>query len=289
MSNIPSSGATAGTSTGGNQQQQNTIVLSGDDSDDEMTNVDYSQYSFWNLEYYIPFFNVNTNEVLRRITKPYLFFLNTDESFVSYTKRGKRQSDLWGPFWIITTLIVVIVMTSNIGHFFNLNAIGKELEGDFQQSGSNNNTSGNEAFRRPTSDLLEWTTDFSLISVGATVFYAFSMVVPALLWVAMKYKGVTVSLVETICVYGYSFAVVIPPLVLCMFNITWLRWILIMGGFLYASVFIVFGLFKEWKKVVTGPQDNIFLLVFAAFIVLSHLILAVFVKFYFYTFSVDLK
>ncbi|EFC49901.1 predicted protein [Naegleria gruberi] len=264
MSNIPSSGATAGTSTGSNQQQQNTIVLSGDDSDDEMTNVDYSQYSFWNLEYYIPFFNVNTNEVLRRITKPYLFFLNTDESFVSYTKRGKRQSDLWGPFWIITTLIVVIVMTSNIGHFFNLNAIGKD-------------------------DLLEWTTDFSLISVGATVFYAFSMVVPALLWVAMKYKGVTVSLVETICVYGYSFAVVIPPLVLCMFNITWLRWILIMGGFLYASVFIVFGLFKEWKKVVTGPQDNIFLLVFAAFIVLSHLILAVFVKFYFYTFSVDLK
>ncbi|KAG2372984.1 hypothetical protein C9374_012927 [Naegleria lovaniensis] len=269
----------------------NSIILSGeDDEEDDLQNIDFSQYSFWNIEYYIPFFNVNTTEVLLRMSKPFLFFASGGESFVAFVKRGKKQADLWGPFWIVTTLIVVIIMTSNIGQFINLRAIGGALENDFNAPVRANSSSDSEQpFRKLNGNLLEWTTDFSLVSVGATVFYAFSLLVPTLLWMMMKYKAIGVSLVETLCIYGYSFVVVIPPLVLCVFDISWLRWILIVLGFTYAAAFIVYGLFKEWKKGVTGPQDNIFLLIFIIFVLACHFILAIFVRFYFFTFHVDLK
>ncbi|KAF0976405.1 hypothetical protein FDP41_004304 [Naegleria fowleri] len=269
----------------------NNLLLSGDDDeDDDLEQMDFSQYSFWNIEYYIPFFNVNTTEVFLRMSKPFLFFASGGESFVAFIKRGKKQADLWGPFWIVTTLIVIIIMTSNIGQFINLRAIGGALENDFNAPVRANSTpDASEPFRKLNGNLLEWTTDFSLISVGATVFYAFSLLVPTLLWIMMKYKAIGVSLVETLCIYGYSFVVVIPPLVMCIFDISWLRWILIVLGFIYSAAFIIYGLFKEWKKGVTGPQDNIFLLIFVIYVFVCHLILAIFVRFYFFTFHVDLK
>jgi len=257
-----------------------------EDSDDDLTNMDFTQYSFWNLEYYIPYFNVNTTEVLERMSKPFLFFAQGRE-FLSFIKRGKKQADLWGPFWIVTTLIVVIVMTSNIGQFMNLRAIGAELEKDLGSSVSGNGTNS-EGFQKISDNLLQWTTDFSLISVGATVFYAFALMVPGIMWAMMKYRSIQVSLMETICIYGYSFIVVIPPLMLCIADVTWLRWVLIILGFIYSALFVFSALFGEWKKAVTGPQDNFFLLIFAIFVFIAHLLLALFVKFYFYTFTVTI-
>ncbi|KAL9646425.1 hypothetical protein ABK040_006423 [Willaertia magna] len=266
-----------------------TILLDDNEEDeDELKDLDLSQYNFWNIEYYMPYFNINTTEVALRLSKPFLFLFQTNQPFISFIRRGKKQSDLWGPFWVITSLIVVIVMTSNLSELININSIGRKIKDDLTPKSLFNTNNTNDNNKINDSSILEWTLDFSVISVGSTLFYVYSIVVPAMLWFMMKYKGIMINLIETICVYGYSFIVILPCLLLCIFDITWLRWLLILLGFIYSSLFIIFSLLPEWKKVVNGPQDNLFLLIFVLFVFILHVLLACFVKLYFYTFSVSL-
>jgi hypothetical protein len=116
-----------------------------------------------------------------------------------------NQPDLWGPFWLVTTLICIIAITSNLAGLFNFNAAYEEFLKPGQDIGATNNP-----FRPPSKSALEWTSDFSVVSVGSSVFYTYIGVVPLILWGMMRYKGMTVTIIETLCVYGYSLSVIIP-------------------------------------------------------------------------------
>jgi hypothetical protein len=91
--------------------------------------------------------------------------------------------DLYGPFWTLTTLIFTLFVTSSLAH-----SIVSYL----------------------SSDAVEY--DFALLSTAVGLVYAYGIGVPVMLWVALRYAGISESwaLVEAVTVWGYAMFVWIP-------------------------------------------------------------------------------
>jgi protein YIPF1/2 len=91
--------------------------------------------------------------------------------------------DLYGPFWTLTTLIFTLFVTSSLAH-----SIVSYL----------------------SSDAVEY--DFALLSTAVGLVYAYGIGVPVMLWVALRYAGISENwaMVEAVTVWGYAMFVWIP-------------------------------------------------------------------------------
>jgi hypothetical protein len=133
---------------------------------------------FWTVEYYQPYFDVDTSTVLKRC---YTTLLPTSPSYLTIFTPG---ADLYGPFWIPTTLVLALFLSSSLAASISsyLSAPGAAYE-----------------------------YDFGLLSLAATIVYIYTFAVPVLLWLALRYFGVGEwSVVEALGVWGYSLFVWIP-------------------------------------------------------------------------------
>jgi hypothetical protein len=119
-------------------------LLSGQRSDSSSTpaaSLPTSNASVWSLEYYRVFFNVSTSDIRGRLLK-------------SFAPKGlmyerTQVPDLYGPFWIATTLVVILAVTGNFASYIHF---------------------------LPTDKDVEWTYDFEKVTIAASVFY--TMVTP---------------------------------------------------------------------------------------------------------------
>jgi hypothetical protein len=95
------------TATGGN----------GDVNDDELYEDDlYYEYTtkqtkFWQLAHYADYFNVSTMQVLHRLRKSLWPFCSKSQLF-----EDDDKVDLFGPLWIMMTLIVEIAIVGFIDY-----------------------------------------------------------------------------------------------------------------------------------------------------------------------------
>jgi hypothetical protein len=248
--------------------------------------------SIWSIEYYQSYFNITTNQVLSRIMKTFTFPLK-DNHFLEYVKEN-GGADIWAPFWIVTTLIVLLVISSNIGGLFNFQRAINELRNN---ASSGNGTSDNPGkFPMPNKTIAEWTADFSIISMGASVLYSYLLLAPMILYFSMKWKNINgLSLVESWSIYGYSFAIVVPSVIFCILNYGWLRWLLLLLSFAYSAAFLISNLMPLWRDVLLGASNGsrtpangpIYLIGFIVYVVLLHMMLALFVRLYFYTYQLS--
>jgi hypothetical protein len=89
--------------------------------------------SFWSIKYYQPLFDVDTMQVLNRIRGSLL-----PRPKGAFFDAVAANPDLYGPFWISTTLIFVMAMTGNLASFvaFVPDAAHKEWVYNFNQVGS---------------------------------------------------------------------------------------------------------------------------------------------------------
>lgn len=136
--------------------------------------------SFWSLDYYQSYFDIDTKTVLSRCLTT-LYPLHP-----SYTSAHLVPSpDLYGPFWTLTTLIFTLFITSSLAS--SIVAYLSSQEVDY---------------------------DFALLSTAVGLVYAYGMGVPVLLWGVLRYWGVTAvegwGLVEALGVWGYGMFVWIP-------------------------------------------------------------------------------
>ena len=65
------------------------------------------------MEYYQKYFNADTNEVLMKLAGSITPTFNNN----FLINRIRPNPDMYGPFWIITTLIFTIAITGNIASF----------------------------------------------------------------------------------------------------------------------------------------------------------------------------
>ncbi|KAI5076205.1 hypothetical protein GOP47_0008270 [Adiantum capillus-veneris] len=171
---------------------------------------------FLRVTTYQPYFNIDTEEVSQRILQS--LSLNRRD-FISITS---HNPDLYGPFWICTTLVF---MASALGNF---------------AAYLSNHTS--------------WQFDIGKVNWAAGLFYAYTFLLPLLLYFFLKYIGVALGLVQLWCLYGYSLFVFIPASALALIPVGVLKWIVVAGSGLVSTTFVTMNLkthlgSSEWSYI----------------------------------------
>eukprot|EP00912_Choanoflagellata_sp_UC4_P000280 UC4_evm1s178 len=178
-----------------------------------------AQPPMWSLDYYKQFFNVDTEQVnallflpLTRVSRLKSSVWPVDNVFL---KQIKGRGDLWGPFWISTTLVFVIAVAGNINSWQNT----------------------------------------SEVTLAATMIYAYITCIPLVLYATFGYYrvGRAPSLLEIVCLYGYTLSVFVPIAILCLVVGNMFRWILIITGFCLTCSVIVINI----REVLHGQRENI--------------------------------
>ncbi|KAJ1417109.1 Yip1 domain [Sesbania bispinosa] len=194
---------------------------------------------------YKPYFDVDTSDVLERIKDSLFPFRGT------FNEKTSTNPDLYGPFWICTTLIFV---AASIGTFVTY--IAHKLKDK------------------------EWDYDINLVTWSAGLFYGYVTIVPLCLYVILKYFSAPAGLVQLFCLYGYSLFVFIPALCMSIVPLEIFRWVIAgVAGFMSAT-FLALNL----RAHIKSAGERWFLIVAGIF--LLQLALAVVLKVYLFTVSV---
>lgn len=93
----------------------------------------------------------------------------------------QNQPDLYGPFWIATSVVFSVFVCSSLAGSLAAYIAGKPH-----------------------------VYDFTLLSFAVVVVYMYAFLCPALVWASTKYFGCQPSLLEIINYYGYGLTIWIP-------------------------------------------------------------------------------
>lgn len=197
---------------------------------------------FWTVDYYQPYFDVDTSTVLKRC---YTTLLPTSPSYLTILT---PSADLYGPFWIPTTLILALFLSSSLA---------ASISSYLSDPGA------------------AYEYDFGLLSLAATIVYIYTFAVPVLLWLALRYFGVGEwGVAEALGVWGYSLFVWIPVSVrtrlrctvfrvtvvlqiLCVIPISILRWVLVGLAFCLSGYFLVANVYPILAMVWSYPSPDL--------------------------------
>ncbi|XP_058738582.1 uncharacterized protein LOC131610609 [Vicia villosa] len=194
---------------------------------------------------YKPYFDVDTSDVLERIIDSLFPFRGT------FNEKTSTNPDLYGPFWICTTLIF---LAASMGTFVTY--IAHKLKDQ------------------------EWNYDINLVTWSAGLFYGYVTIVPLCLYVILKYFSVPAGLVQLLCLYGYSLFIFIPALCMSIVPLDIFRWVIAgVAGFMSAT-FVALNL----RAHIKSAGEQWFFIVAGIF--LLQLALSVVLKIYLFTVSV---
>uniref|UniRef100_A0A3P9P5L7 Protein YIPF n=1 Tax=Poecilia reticulata TaxID=8081 RepID=A0A3P9P5L7_POERE len=193
---------------------------------------------FWTFEYYQKFFDIETHHVKERILGSLVPW--PGKNFIQVHLR--KNPDLYGPFWICTTLVFAIAISGNLSTFLRY--------------------FGNSNYK--------YTAEFGKVSIAATAIFSYAWLVPLGLWGLLLWRSnkilnlVSYSFMEIVCVYGYSLAVYIPAVVLWIPHVEWLRWLSIVVALCLSSSVLVMtfwpALRDDHPKVIIATVAGIVLL-----------------------------
>ncbi|RPB28954.1 YIPF1 protein [Terfezia boudieri ATCC MYA-4762] len=162
-----------------------------------------SKRFLWSLEFYARFFDVDTNEVLRRCWAT--LFLKTN-----FLDLLDGNPDLYGPIWITTTVVLTLFLSSTIqGYFASTN---------------------DKPYRY----------NFDLLSGAAGLMYGYTGIIPLALWGGLKWYGSEgANLLECLCLYGYANLIWIPIAIASASPIAILNWVFVTVGFGLSVAFLL--------------------------------------------------
>ena len=203
--------------------------------------------SCFSIAFYQPYFNVDTDDVKQRLVPSLKGF--KDHDFVEFIS---QKPDLYGPFWIYTTLIFVIGATANFASYLSF---------------------------VPTKKNPTWSYDFTLLTGAAALIYGFAIGVSAGLWLICRYFRVPFNLLQSACVYGYAHTVYIFAAIICIIPSNAIGWIGIMFAFGVAGAYLGFNLLAHLKKHFDNVQQTNGIV---GIVLLSHAVFAVLLKLYFF-------
>jgi hypothetical protein len=143
-----------------------------------------SKRLLWSISFYQQFFDVDTNQVLARCRAA----LYPRQNFLDVLE---GNPDLYGPFWIATTVVVILFLTGTINQY--LADAGKE----------------------------HFAYDFKLLSGAAGLIYGYTLFIPLGLWGVLKWFGSeSANLMECWALYGYANLIWIPVALVSWSNLS---------------------------------------------------------------------
>lgn len=206
----------------------------------------------WSLSFYAQFFDVDTSTVLHRCRTALIPFLPNTPPFLD-TLDG--NPDLYGPFWIATTVVVILFLTGTISH-----KLASENKKHFEY-------------------------DFKLLSGAAGLIYGYTLFVPLGLWGALRWFGAQgLELVECWALYGYGNLFWIGVALLSWSPLNGLNYALVGVGYAVS----VFFLLKNLYPVISATEKKVSQVLLIV-VVLVHAGLAVAVKVLFFSHKSPVK
>ena len=175
---------------------------------------------FYTVEFYQEYFNVDTAEVIKRVWAsiiPNAYFFDV----------LGENADLYGPFWIATTVMAVAFVTNTIGKYIH-----------------------------DRSEQKEFTYDTTRLSITATVVYVYISAVPAFIWLMMRYFSFQPRFIEIVCLYGYGMTIWIPLMLIAMIQVEWITWILAGVGLFFSVVFVLRNYYPFFTRGRTNDGRN---------------------------------
>eukprot|EP00510_Aplanochytrium_minuta_P007482 CAMPEP_0184036796 /NCGR_PEP_ID=MMETSP0955-20130417/34711_1 /TAXON_ID=627963 /ORGANISM="Aplanochytrium sp, Strain PBS07" /LENGTH=320 /DNA_ID=CAMNT_0026324597 /DNA_START=95 /DNA_END=1058 /DNA_ORIENTATION=- len=207
---------TGGSIDGGNSFNDRSNLLSSGtnpgSSNEDLESPTASSYfkrccGCFSVDYYKPYFNVDTNDVVERLKR--VFMPWKDDFF----QEVDANPDLYSPFWICTTLILITSVSAGLAKYFSSNQ---------------------------TEDMT-YKSDIKTLTVATSFVYGFAVAMPAAAYFVLSRLevGGKLEVVELICVYGYSLAAFIPSSLGCIIPVDGLDWVFVLAGFGFSSAFLL--------------------------------------------------
>ena len=184
-----------------------------------------------------PYFKVTLHDIKTRIISSFIPIRN------NFYDIADNNPDLYGPFWIYTTLIYVLAAGGALSYYFTNSA------NYFQM----------------------------FVPVAGTILYSFGFGFPFVLWLCMKIFKIEMKYVTLICLYGYSFSCFIPVLILCSTGFGWVQWLFLTYGIANSTAFVLINL---WNQIKTMEEKNKY--IFLGILGGGQIILFLILKFYFF-------
>lgn len=185
------------------------------DEDGSTISASAANSSFFSLNFYRQFYDVTTPLILKRLMKG---FIPVGRRFFS----EEEKPDMYGPFWICTTLIFLMAVGGNFADYLN------------------------------TDDDTEWKYNFHLVSWAAWMFYSAISIIPLAVWFAIN-RTFPKLLVEVISLYGYSFVSYLPACFLCLFPSKPLRMIAMLAATAISTTFTLYNLCQPEQRKQIAP------------------------------------
>lgn len=201
----------------------------------------------FSFEYYSWFFDVETSEVAARCLlalNPFsqVQFIDHDDGFGLEQAEGRGSGlivggypDLYGPFWLCATVVFMLFFASTLAGvvFSSLRNVNYENQVD-------------------------------VLTGAASLMYTYTFLVPLGLFVVVRYTNIapSVTLLQFVCLYGYSNAIWIFVAILSLLSIVnspvisnVIRWILVGVGYSISGSFIAKNLYKAVVPVEQGAIE----------------------------------
>ena len=162
------------------------------------------------LNYFKQYFKITTKEIENRIISSLKPINN------SFYEEAINKPDLYGPFWIYTTLIFSIAAGGSLSKYFN----DISTENFFQK----------------------------FVPIAGSLIYIIGFCFPLLLYFGMRIFGEKIPYFTIVCIYGYSFTCFIPVMLICSCGIGFIQWIFLLYGSINSTMFVVINFWKELQK-----------------------------------------
>jgi len=206
-------------------------------SDPSAAAVPTGSAAFWTITYYQPLFDVDTVQVLNRVKGSLL-----PRPRGAFFELIAANPDLYGPFWVATTLIFAMAITGNLASYlaFVPTISNSRWQYDFSQVRPPSRLA--HALGRPHPRPVR-PAPFSppappaaplllaaQLTVAGSVIYSYVTLLPLLFWLLLRYYEASKKLADVLCIYGYTMAIFVPISVLCVLPSNLLRWLLVLLG-----------------------------------------------------------
>jgi len=227
--------------------------------DDVYNNMTQGGAKIYQLAYYQCYFNVTTMDVMQRLRMALWPFCTKSQLF-----EDDDKIELYGPIWIMMTLIVEIAIVGFISYQIEIATIDLEMMGS----------------KVPAS-----MTEYSMLKVARTGFVclAYFLLNPLMLLLLIKYVlwVPDVEYLWLFAIYGYSFTVFIITIFLTVVPIEWMKWVFL--GI--SGVCSLFFISKEMYQLIKFKLEAGFckFLFVCLFLCGSHAVFIVALKQYFLT------
>ena len=169
-----------------------------------------------------PYFDVNTSDIKSRLRASLLPF---NQKFIAeYTVKP----DLYGPFWLIWTLVVVLTISGNLSRYME--------------------------YENPE----HFTYHFGIVPTSIGVLFGVVLFVPLMIKFSIKFFGHSeskVPLVHGIGIYSYSFSSFVIASLLCgAIPVEGVQWILILYSAVTSVVFVITTYWAELSTTMVARR-----------------------------------